>query len=201
MTPVIKGEIGYLKLTRWWLSEFTEVERCYIESVYQPLGMISKAEHPLTHGNVTYNKLTVMMLLTCLATWFQAGSDRHLARRMLTRAEQELPLEQNIMTINSFWNTKRETYYLDGEKDPEALKIAIQACREQVAIAVKVAEEMRLHYSSSVFPEHRGYQLLINLEMEKQNYSEVIRLCQEAKFQGWSGNWEQQISSCRKFLK
>ena len=32
----IEGYIGYYGLEEWWINEFSEKERNYIESVYQP---------------------------------------------------------------------------------------------------------------------------------------------------------------------
>lgn len=46
-------------------------------------------------------------------------------------------------------------------------------------------------------PQHPGFQrLAINAEKAK-DYGRAIELCQEAKRQGWNGDWDKRIERCR----
>ncbi|OLP19600.1 hypothetical protein BST81_04900 [Leptolyngbya sp. 'hensonii'] len=200
MLSKVRGEIGYLGLADWWLSEFTETEQAYIESIYQPLGTTPGNPHPLTQGNVSYIGLTPTQLLWCLASWFKKAQDRHLARRILAKAEQESGQEKDVVTLHFFWELKREVYYADRDSFPDALETAIQACTQQIAIAPQVAEAMHHNYSHSAFPKHGGYQLLTKIYQDRGQYDEAINLAKEAKEQGWAGDWDQLISQCRKAM-
>lgn len=200
LTTRIAGELGYLKLGHWWLTEFTAIERAYIESIYQPMGVSTEQPRPLTQGEVTYKGLTATLLLTCLATWFKKSNERHLTQRILAKAEQELSHEPDILNVHFFWSVKQKFYSTWQAEEPQARAEAIRAAQQQVAIAPAVAQAMKIHYSNSIFPHHEGYHLLITLSIEQGNDAEATRLCQEAKSQGWAGNWEELTKQSQKLI-
>ncbi|MGB3330684.1 MAG: hypothetical protein WBA46_17110 [Thermomicrobiales bacterium] len=46
-------------------------------------------------------------------------------------------------------------------------------------------------------PSHPGFQRLAMNAEKAKDYDRAIRLCEEAKRQGWSGDWDVRIARCR----
>lgn len=67
----VGGFIAYYNLTEWWLTNFTEEERKYIDEQYghEQLGA---PKHQLTQGNIEFSSLPVDKFLNSLASWFRS---------------------------------------------------------------------------------------------------------------------------------
>jgi hypothetical protein len=48
--------------------------------------------------------------------------------------------------------------------------------------------------------EHTGYKQLCIIRDSEGNYSEVIRLAEQAKSEGWAGDWDKRIEKAKKKL-
>lgn len=48
--------------------------------------------------------------------------------------------------------------------------------------------------------EHTGYKQLCIIRENEGNYTEVIRLAEQAKSEGWAGDWDKRIEKARKKL-
>lgn len=192
----IQGYIFHFNLEEWWLSTFTEAERQYIEEGYKPLFLHGKSR--LTYGNMSLGMFTLVQLLSSMASWFRkTPEDRELARRMIAKAEQEVPRERWIWLVDDLYREKIRLYYED-RSEPEMLKLAIAACEQQVAIAPSVARAIHKHYPDVSLCGHLGFWRLARVREKEENYAEVIRLCQQAKQQGWAGNWDRRIERCQR---
>ena len=49
--------------------------------------------------------------------------------------------------------------------------------------------------------EHTGYKHLCIIRENQGNYAEVIRLAEQAKSEGWIGDWDKRIEKARKKLE
>jgi len=196
--PKIEGELGYFGLGDWWVSTFSEAERDYIETTYQPMSIGGDREKPLTEGRIQSTTQTVSSLLSGLAGWFKKPADLSIARRILAKAEEVTvePVDQHYL-----YQEMIQTFYRSRDLDPTALNDAVIACQKQISIAVKVTRLLKKEYPGEQLPAHVGYkQLAIILEKEEK-YSEVIRLMKNAVAQGWNGDWEKRIARCEKKLQ
>jgi len=197
--PQIEGEIGYFGLADWWLAAFTDAERKYIERRYRPLGSGEK-ERPLTQGKITYSTGSAVSLLTALATWFQGPKDRQLARRILAKAE-ELATSADVLDRHFLYQQVAKTYYPDRDSDPGALQVAISACEKQIALGPSAVREWKRKYpKDDSLPAHYGYTQLCIIWEKQGRYAEVVQLCNQAKRQGWAGDWDNRIARCQKKL-
>ena len=79
------GQLGYHGLRDWWEEAFSAEEQRLIEERYQPMG---GGIASLTEGHIDSTSQTAAGLLTGLSTWFNKPGERHLARRMLAKAEE-----------------------------------------------------------------------------------------------------------------
>lgn len=80
---------------------------------------------------------------------------------------------------------------------PEALGEALAACREQIALAPRVAASMRRRHASRL-PAPAGYgQLAIILELQKA-CAEGAELTEQAGAAGWDDDWETRVERLRR---
>lgn len=193
----IKGEIGYFKLQDWWLSVFTQKERSHIEEVFHPMGS-DHSSKPLTQGDIYSTSQTAAGLLQALAGWFNNPRDREIAKKIIAKAEELASTGGNVLDRHFTLSEKMVIYYREREASSEAMEKAIQACREQIAMAPEAAKAFLKEYSWQALPAHAGYRQL-RIILEKQGkFDEAIQLCEQAKAQGWADDWNKQIETLNK---
>jgi len=196
--PPVKIETEYFSLEDWWLSDFTEEERNYIEKTYQPMGFDGLT--PLT-SIISSTSQSVFGLLWQLSGWFIKTDDRKIAYRILKKAEELADNSTNIIDVHFFYMNKVIIYYKSRNVDSNALEYAIEACKQQIRIAPKVKEAFQLEYPNAPLPGHSGFKQLAIIEEKQNMFESVIELAEKALSQGWSGDWGKRIERCKKKLK
>lgn len=79
------------------------------------------------------------------------------------------------------------------ERESEGLNKTITACKQQIELSEKVRKILSERYPEQSFPSHGGYEKLVII-LDKQNrHNEAIKICRQAKREGWSGNWDERI--------
>jgi len=187
------GRLNYFGLTEWWNSEFSNEEKDHIVKTL-PDG------ESLIRGGISYISGTAIDLLSGLAGWFNNDIDKTIAYRILKKAESMITDSTDIIAVHFFFNSKLKIYYRNRNNDPEALQEAIRACKQQIAIAPRVADAFRKEYKGSVLPRHVGYEQLAIIEEKEKKWGSVISLSKEAMEHGWNGDWDKRIKRCEKKL-
>lgn len=180
--PKVGGQIAYFGLTHWWLSAFSEEERRHIDHM---LGIAS--------GDVTYSSGTAASLLSAVATNFHKPGERRMARLMLKKAEELGIADRNALDLHFVYLGMIETFYRDRKEDPNALAEAIGACEKQIDLAQQATVAWKHQYPREGLPAHTGYTQLAIIRQKQGNLDEAIRLCKQARAQGWAGDWEERI--------
>jgi hypothetical protein len=195
----IQGFIGHYRLTTWWLETFDADERAHIEQRYRPQlppeAPPEMAEGQLTHGRVTWRTRSAVSFLTGLATWFFSRRDRHLARRMLAKAEQLLDEQSRPSVLERYFLEQSiiRAYYPD-RRDPVAFAQVVVAAERQIALAPRAAAAFRRLNPDAALPEHLGYRQLAIAREKQGRLDEAMRLSRQALAQGWAGDWERRIT-------
>ena len=192
-----QGAIGYFGLEEWWLATFSEAERRYIESVYRPFG--DPNPRPLTEGQILSTTQTAAGLLNGLATWCKRANDRHIAHRLLAKAEALAGSE--VLDRHFTYQGMIQTYYPDRDRDPQALPNAVRACEKQIALATKAAKAFKKAYRGAPLPQHVGFTQLAIVGEKDGNYAQAIQLSRDAMKHGWAGDWEKRIARCEAKLR
>lgn len=189
----IRGELGYFGLGEWWVETFTAVEREHIASVYQPFGA-GPGRH-LTSRESSFTTATAAGVLGGLAGWFNKPGQRHLARKILAKADALAvePLDRHFTLQQSI-----AVNYADRNNDPTAFDAAIAACERQIDFAPKAARAFRSAYPNSPLPRHVGYTQLAIVREKQGKFAEAIGLSRQVHTQGWAGDWEHRIARCEK---
>lgn len=82
-------------------------------------------------------------------------------------------------------------HYRRRDDDREALAHAIAACRSMIA---RSDEFLALFRSlDRPLPIHKGFEQLAIVLDKQGNQGDAIHLCQQAKREGWSGDWDKRI--------
>jgi len=118
----IKGTIGYFNLSDWWLSEFTEDERVYIQGKFQPLG---SSGNSLTEENITSTSQTSIGFLSNLSGWFSKKEDRSIAYKIISKAEQLINNDSNVLDIHFLYSAKIEIMYKDRDVISDGLEKSV----------------------------------------------------------------------------
>ncbi len=120
---------------------------------------------------------------------------------MLEKWEQMITPEIPILDIHFFYHSKVETFYRFRNIDSFAFDKAVEACRQQIAIAPKAKIAFKEEYADSDLPTHTGYEQLAIILEKQEKYQEVVDLCNRALEQWWWCDWEKRIVRCLKKIE
>ncbi len=195
----IEGEIGYYGLVDWWTNTFSQEERAHIEEIFHPMGADPNSK-PLTEGKIEYSSQNGSGLLWALAGWFNKPGDRPIARKIIQKAEELAKAGGDILDLHFSFQQEIEIYYRDRDTDPTALEKAIKACEDQIRIAPEAAKAFLKEYPHQTLPAHVGYTQLAIIFKKQGKYKKLMEICEQAKKQGWSGDWDKRIEEAKKKL-
>lgn len=103
---------------------------------------------------------------------------------------------ENILDLHFAIMENIIEYYRQRQEGDNYHK-AIVSCRAQIKIQADAARQFIIEYPQQSLPTHTGYsQLVIILEKEKK-YKEALELAEEAKTNGWNGDWDKRIEKLR----
>ena len=80
-----KGYIGYFGLEDWWIYEFTEEERLYMDEKYDRDDWES---HQLTQADISYVSIPVTTWLNGLLSFFRRKEDKSIAERIHKKIDE-----------------------------------------------------------------------------------------------------------------
>jgi hypothetical protein len=209
----VAGMIGIYGLSEWWFNTFSEEERNYMNLRYRtragPNALI-EGTHWTNPDSIHYG---VSFFLNNLTFWFRHPKDNSIARRIAFKAYE---LAEDIENISSALGWIIRLYYPVRDTVPGALDLVIASCKHQIALAPtlietknnkyrfvrspEVAEIRKEKYIYPALHKHEGYNRYTIILEKNHEYAEAIRLCEEAKKQGWEGDWDKRIERCSKRL-
>lgn len=194
--PKVGGIIKYLKLEDWWANDLDDNERKIILKTYSPLG----SSRSIIEGTILGTSETQLHFLWGLVGWFDKPELRHIAHKIITKAESLINKDSDPLDAHFLYGAKLEVCYKERETRSNGLELAIEACRQQISYATAAAKEFINRYGNAL-PGHKGYQQLAIILEKQERYPEAIELCEQAKLQGWAGDWDKRIERCSKKIK
>jgi len=190
-----EGYIDYFKLNEWWQDNFTEQEKTHMVKTFQPMGA---SKDILVKGKFDILDNSPLSFLTSLSGWFDNPRDRELAHKIISKAEELVDFETNILNLHFFYPTKMKLFYKDRDTNPKSLATAVDFCLKQIAIAEKAAVAFRKEYEGSDLPTHEGYDQLCIILEKQEKFNDAIKYATQAREQGWRGDWNKRIERCKK---
>jgi len=202
-----KGLLQYYGLDTWWRSALTSKERERVEACYHEWG--NPHPRPLTEQPVErvigITATPTGLLCGLIGAMRATPEDRVIRRKIREKLASMCGPNASIAVRHNCLYVLIQDYYRDRLTEPTAMAAAIDACRQQIAIAPLVAMEMRVGHPwatmdlanfAGALPNHLGYYQLSVILMKEHAYDEAIRLCEEAKRAGWNGDWDKRIARC-----
>lgn len=139
----VEGELGYFGLGGWWLSTFARTEQNHIESSFHPRGLPAGAR-PLTTGRGQSNFPSAAGLLTVLGACLRDNAqDRHLASKVLAKAEERAKTEDDVISLHFVYQEMIRLYNKWQDHFFDALDLTYGACHKQVAMSAAAAQAFR----------------------------------------------------------
>ena len=153
----------------------------------------------LISGNIDYCSMTDISFLSGMAGWFSSSADLPIAYCILEQAESLIGPASDSLDVHFLYSSKIKIYqYRRAERGTEATYR--DACERQIAIGEAAAKAHREEYGGTL-PGHPGYDALGVVLERDQRFIETIALCQQAKAQGWCGDWDSRIARCEKKMQ
>ena len=164
----VEGAIASYGLQEWWLTAFTDDEREYIDSRYQPMGA---APHTLTQGPATSTTHPAPEFLNGLNTWFRSAQDASIAER-IHRKLTDLAREHPVSGPGYYGGRHFTTYVRDVH---ELKKSARWNDAEQLLIELVAATEAdaRAH-NRGIAPWY--YEELAKIYRRQKAYSKEVAI-------------------------
>ena len=188
-SATVGGEISFYRLESWWLSAFSEAERRHIEALYYHPGLV-KAKRPLTRGKGPSVHARVCDLLLAMAQPLERrAEDRVVAARILGKSEECANAKNDVIALHFTYEAMIRLHARWKKLFRDAEDAAFAACYKQVRIAGEVRKALRERYPMRPLPSHGGYELIVSMLTEAENYAQAITICEQAKSQGWPGDW------------
>jgi len=191
------GDLGYFGLGTWWLSAFSSAERQHLETAFAAGGARS-----LTKGQKPSTFPTAAALLVTLASQLsEKPEDRHLAARVLSKAEERALAENDLIGLHFVYQETIRLQYKWREAFPDALNLAFAACHKQMQYATEAAEALHEAFPGRPLPAHFGFQRSASILEQRKAYEQALEICRRAKKQGWAGNWTWRMQRIQKKIR
>jgi len=194
----IGGEIGFFRLGPWWLSALSETERKHVEALYYHPGFL-KGKRPLTRGRGPSVYPTECDLLMAMARpLVRWAEDRGLASRILGKSEECATAKGNVIALHFTYEAMIALHEKWKKLFRDAEDAAFAACYKQTRITEQVLEALHERYPMRPLPLHGGYELMVTMLTEAENYAQAMTICAKAKSQGWPGDWVARMQEVAK---
>jgi len=197
-SPEVEGEIGHFGLEAWWFATFSKNERVYIEKTYQHPGFLTVAR-PLTTGSGPSAYESAAALLTAVANQLSTyPQERDMALRLFVQAEERAQAESDVLALHLVYDGMIRLHDRWKQRHSDAPDAAFAACYRQVRIGERVARALRSRYPMRALPTHIGYEMMVTMLAEVENYDRAIEACRQARLEGWPGDWTARIQQLAK---
>lgn len=157
----------------WWLSEFSEEERAYINNKYYSadLNKIQSVESP-------------ECFLKNLCGWFTTMENSHLGWRIAKKAEYLALQKKSIVDLHFIYAQMLKQIHRYHEKIEDETQMRIEICKKQIALSLQVSKIFKKEFSE--IPAHSGYFTLISILKDQGRRQEAKELILKQKKEGWA---------------
>ncbi|MDX7764601.1 hypothetical protein Q7I15_05695 [Aeromonas veronii] len=188
----VKGVIEYHGLSDWWQNEITTAEKEIILTTYNPMG---SSPNEIIEANICFSSGSAVQLVGSIASWLNKIEHIELAKKLFVKAENLINSRTPILDVHFLFQNEIITYY--KHREVIGLEPSITSCNKQISISKKASRILISEYGMPL-PSHKGYQQLSIIMEKLSDYQKVIAICNEAKNEGWSGDWDKRIERCTK---
>lgn len=196
--PGVGGQLGYFGLAGWWQDAFSAAERQRMEAAFNGAAdnggnrMLARGEKQSPFGSAA------ALLAALTESLSNRPEDRHLACRVLGKAEERARAEQDVLGLFSAYHQAIRLHCKWKEEFADSVDLAFAACHKQIRLAPEAAEALRRRSPGAALPTHLGYLQAANMLEQQGAYLRAIEVCRQAEAEGWSGNWAWRVQRMAK---
>lgn len=110
-----------------------------------------------------------------------------------------MPISRDIEALHSTLKAMIQTYLKRGETEALAMSLALQASHQMIAIAPYVKWHWTQTYNRPL-PDHLGFETIAGTLEEQGQFVKAKKVCLNAKYQGWAGDWDTRIARCEQHI-
>lgn len=131
--------------------------------------------------------------------WFNKKANVIVSMKVVSKTIDLINKEKSfkVIDLHFIYNNLIATLYRNRDFEG-AFFLCVDICNRQIEIAPQVAIEFKK--TASYLPCHRGFEQLAIIEKKNKNWNHVVELCEQAKVQGWGGDWDKRIHEAQKKL-
>lgn len=148
------------------------------------------------------NELAPAYFLANTLMWYDKKANCVICMKVAEKILELLETEKNIPIIDLHFTYMYLIKIFYKNRDyKNSYDMAVDMCNKQIEIAPQVAKEFLTNPSfHGIIGSHTGFEQLAIIEKKNKNWSQVIIVCEEAKAQGWNGDWDKRIDEAQKKL-
>lgn len=194
------GYISYFKLDEWFTETFSLDEQKYMDEKYSVGGM---GDTPLFFGkNATAYNASAAYFLADLIQWFNTKELYSIGLRLAKKAEELFEEKKESVLNKHFFYMNMIKFYYKNRENEDNLQKAISYCEKQISISKQAAKDFKKDslMESFCLPFHTGFEQLAIIEKKNKNWNRVIELSEEAKAEGWAGDWDKRVAEANSKL-
>ncbi len=111
-----------------------------------------------------------------------------------------MPIARDIEALHSTLKAMIQMYLKRGEREPLAMSLALQASHQMIAIAPYVKWHLDKTYKRPL-PDHLGFETIAGILEDQGQFNKARKICLNAKYQGWAGDWDTRINRCMAHIE
>lgn len=181
----------------WWQTELTSEERALIGERFDPLGASGADTIEALLSGADRRPANT---LTGIAGHVNKPDSRRLAQRLAAKAVEVGERTRGVLDEHFAWAYITKTNYPDREDDA-AFARAVAGCEGQIAMSKRAKKAFQRDKAFEELPGHAGFQQLAIIRAKQGRYADAIEVCEQARIEGWAGDWDKRIARYSKKLK
>lgn len=193
-----KGLIKYFDLHSFWDDELNEEEKLIVFENFCKGSMGIDQSYLLEKELIAYG--SKLNFIGGQITRYIKTEYRSIGYKFIDLGKQEILLSNNILDKHFYYTSLIKFYYRQSS-EKEDFNLAVRACKDGISISKEAKHGFKLEYENDFLPRHLGYEQLSIILEKKKNYSESIKLCENALEEGWNGDWNKRIHRMKIKLK
>jgi len=129
-----------------------------------------------------------------------ARAGKSSKRKLRQEVTQSVQIATGSPVLDKHFELSENIPALYKKREPEGLERTIKVCMQQIDLAPQAKAVFLEQYPEQPLPSHRGYKQLTIILDKQSRYDEAIKICEQAKYEGWAGDWGRRIERYNKKL-
>lgn len=152
-------------------------------------------------SNMPYNSDSAAYFLSNTLQWYNKKENAVICLKVVSKVCELVNSQGSfaVLDLHFIYHNLIQTLYRHRDVGG-AFDLCVNICERQIEIAPQAAAAFKSDTSFTGLPTHAGFEQLAIIEKKNKNFARVLELCENAKAQGWGGDWDKRIVEAKKHL-